>query len=276
MRARRNREGRRSALCSFVAVSLMSFALPAMAQRIVTNEVKPTKYVAVTDEKSKLQLFQGFTLSADVLGPAMYALGDYGSVEAALRLNLRNTYFPIAELGYGKCDTRDGNTDITYKASAPYMRFGVDLNLLKDKYQDNRLFVGARYGISKFSYDMSVPEMTDPVWGGVSSMDYKGLDATVQWLELVFGVQVKIWRNFHMGWSVRMKKKLSTDADERANPYYVPGYGTTVSGTSWGGTYSLIFDLNWGKKKKGGKRIEIKDLPTLEEKADTVSVSQAE
>lgn len=210
---------------------------------------KPTKYVAVEIEKPELLFFQGFTLSADMFGPLMYAFSDYGNIEAALRLNLKNTYFPIVEAGYGVCDKTDMNTYIMYKTSAPYLRIGCDVNFLKDKFQDNRLFVGLRYGISNFSYDISGPDMTDPIHGGAEPFSFKGINTTSQWIEIAVGVQVKIWRSFHMGWSVRFKSEMSTKKSLYAKPYYIPGYGTTTGGTVWGGTYNLIFDLNWGKKK---------------------------
>lgn len=242
------------------------------AQNYTGEPIKPTKYIEVTDEKPRMDFFQGFTLSGDLFGPIQYLLSDYGSVEGALRLNLKNTYFPIAELGYGACDKTDGNTNIRYKTNAPFLRVGFDINFLKDKYQDNRLYAGLRYGLSTFNYDISGPELTDPIWGGSETFNYSGLNATCQWIEFVVGVQVKIWKNFHMGWSLRMKRQLSTSRSDYAEPYYIPGYGAAVSTTTWGGTYNLIFDLNWGKKKKGVKIVDI-NLPALrEDVGDTIKI----
>ncbi len=138
------------------------------------DTIKPTKYVAPVIAQRKQEFFQGFTLSADIFGPILYTMSDYGSVEAGLLLNLKNTYFPTVEIGYGKCNTTDGNTNIHYVASSPFVRIGLDFNILKDKFQDNRFYVGARYGFSTFTYDISGPDMTDPVWGGIKPFDYKG------------------------------------------------------------------------------------------------------
>ena len=116
---------------------------------------KPTKYVALEAEKQHLVFFQGFTLSIDAYGPISYMVSDYGTAEGALRLNLKNTFFPIIEAGYGRCTKDDFNTKVKYKVKAPYGRVGLDVNLLKDKFQSNRLYVGARYGLSSFKYEMS-------------------------------------------------------------------------------------------------------------------------
>lgn len=231
---------------------LLTTAVSVQAQDTAGEEEspKPTKYIPEEDEKVEPVFFQGFTLSADIFGIGQYLLSDYGSIEAALRLNLKNTYFPIAELGYGICDVTNYNTNISYKTNAPYLRIGCDINFLKNKMQDNRLYVGVRYGISPFKYDMAGPDMTDPVWGGNRPFNYSGISSTAHWGELVFAFQVKIWSNFHMGWSIRMKKYFSISYSKNSQPYYIPGYGTTTNSTAWGGTYNLIFDLNWGKKKK--------------------------
>ena len=223
---------------------------------------KPTKYIAVEQEDEHLVFFQGFTLSADLFGLLQYALSDYGSVEAALRLNLKNTYFPIAEVGYGRCRKDDFNTTVKYSVNAPYLRMGFDLNLLKDKFQDNRLYLGLRYGISMFNYDISGPAMTDPIWGGSAAFDIGGIDCTSHWAEVVFGAEVKIYRNFHMSWAVRYKRELSSTKSDYSKPSCIPGYGYTTQSSCWGGTYSLIFDLNWGKKKshKRGVKVEIRDV----------------
>ena len=67
---------------------------------VAEGEGKPTKWVPSWEEEDPpLMFFQGFTLSFDILGAGMRAMSSNGSLEAALRLNLKNTYFPIAELG---------------------------------------------------------------------------------------------------------------------------------------------------------------------------------
>ena len=65
-----------------------------------------------------------------------------------------------------------------------------------------------------------------------------------------------------MGWAVRYKKEISSTKSDYAKPNCIPGYGYTTDDTNWGGTYSLIFDLNWGMKKshKRGVKIEIRDI----------------
>lgn len=247
---------------------ILSAVLPIQAQEqqeplMPGEKPKPTKYVAVDEEKQHLVFFQGFTLSVDGYGPASMMLSDYGTIEGALRLNLKNTFFPIFEAGVGRCSKEDFNTKVSYETSAPFGRIGIDINMLKDKFQSNRLYLGARYGISKFKYDIAGPEQTDPIWGGSKPFSMKNIDCTSHWAELVFGVEVTIFKNFHMGWAVRYKREIASTKNDLAKPNCIPGYGYTTNATCWGGTYSLIFDLNWGMKKshKRGVNIEIRDIP---------------
>ena len=231
---------------------------------------KPTKYVAVEEQKEHLVFFQGFTLSVDGYGPVAMMVSDYGTLEGALRLNLKNTFFPIVEAGVGKCSKDDFNTKVTYKVNAPFLRAGIYFNMLRDKFQRNRLYLGARYGISKFKYDIAGPAQTDPIWGGSQPFSMKDIDCTSHWAELVFGVEVRIFRNFHMGWAVRYKREIASTKSDYAKPNCIPGYGYTTNTTCWGGTYSLIFDLNWGLKKshKRSVNVEIRDIPQTIEKKD--------
>lgn len=273
---------KRCILHIIVFVILCSLCLPAFAQEqngdapLMPGETpKPTKYIAVEQEDEYLVFFQGFTLSADVFGLLQYAMSDYGALEAALRLNLKNTYFPIAELGYGRCRIDDFNTKVKYKVNAPYLRVGADYNVLKDKFQDNRLYLGLRYGISTFNYDISGPTMTDPIWGGSEAFDIDGINCTSHWLEIVFGAEVKIYRNFHMSWAVRYKRELASTKSDFSKPSCIPGYGYTTKSNCWGGTYSLVFDLNWGKKKshKKGVKVEIIDIQNEETELSEESVT---
>ena len=118
------------------------------------------------------------------------------------------------------------------------------------------MYVGLRYALTSFKYDVSSmpvhdpiwgenlnnPGLVDGVWGGSFPFNRTGMKGSMQWLEFVLGVKVRIYRNFNMGWAIRMKYKLSGSSDEYANAWYVPGFGKNKSNTM-GITYSLIYKL---------------------------------
>ena len=86
------------------------------------------------------------------------------------------------------------------------------------------------------------PSLEDGYWGGSVPFSHLGMKGSVQWLEIVLGVKVRIYKNFNMGWSVRMKYKTKASTGEYGDPWYVPGYGKFKS-NNMGITYSLIYKL---------------------------------
>lgn len=189
-----------------------------------------------------VRFFRGVAVSVDLVGPAQMVIGDYGQYEAAVRINLRDKYFPIVEVGLGKADAEEATTNVSYKTSAPYLRLGCDFNLMKNKHDVYRVYGGFRYGLTSFKYDLFSPGTTDPVWLDHADYGVEGASCSYHWLEGVVGIDAKLWRNLRLGWSVRYKRRLLHDDGPLDNSWYVPGYGKQ-GGTRLGGTFNIIFEL---------------------------------
>jgi hypothetical protein len=225
------------------ATSLLLFVLPAVSQ---TNDMP--QHIRETVEAHSLQhhdtLFRGVAVSGDLVGLAQKPFGSkFGYFEGAARINLCNRYFPIFEMGYAFCDNTGDETSIRFKTNAPYFRIGADYNFLKNKNSGNRVFGGVRYGFSSFKYDVSDPSFSDPVWNVKQPYDFKGIQGTAHWAELVFGIEAKIWSIVHLGWSARYKVRLQQKESIHGTPWYIPGFGKNTGTTCWGGTFSVIFDV---------------------------------
>ena len=219
---------------SFLAISiLLLIAQGANAQRKISLE---------TSKTDSVPFFNGVAISVDLVGPIQKSLGDYGQYEAALRLNLKDKYFPIIEIGYGMADADDPTTKLVYKTEAPYGKIGVDFNLLKNKHDIYRLFGGFRYAFTSYKFDVTSPLITDPTWGTQSPWEVKDIKASYHWAEAVFGVDVKIWKAFHLGWSLRYKLRITSNEGNYGKSWYVPGYGIS-DGSNLGGTFNVIFDI---------------------------------
>lgn len=197
-------------------------------------------------------------IGADLYAPGAHLLGsDYLGSEVSLSVSLKNRFIPIVECGMGRFDAWS-DTGIRYKSKlSPYIRLGVDYNTMaKKKNKDSFLYAGLRYGMSRFHYEVASLPLTDPVWGdklaspGLEDAVWKGnavytpqpMKGSLQWLELVLGVNVKLYKHLHMGWSFRMKYKLSDAIHQQGLPEYIPGYGKYQSNTM-GLTYSLIYKI---------------------------------
>lgn len=223
--------------CISRRISLVFFLTTILLPSMANAQSKMFKI-----EKDSVALFQGFSVSVDIVGPAMLALSDYGEYEGALKLNLHDQYFPTFELGYGKADHNDEVTSLNYKTSAPYFRIGCDINLLKKKHQPNRLYGGLRFGMTSYKVDLSRPEMIDPVWTGDASFQVEGMKCNMAWLEVVFGLDAKVFGPLHLGWNVRYKRRISHDDGTVGSTWYVPGYGKNGD-TRIGANFLVIIDI---------------------------------
>lgn len=206
------------------------------------GQVRGIQYVTDTTIVKPLPLLAGVSVSSDVAGAVMAIVSPYGQYEAACRLNLRGCFFPVAEVGWGMSNHTDAGTDLHYRTFAPYFRLGCDYNFARNKRSGNRIYGGLRFAFTAFNYDVDGPAITDPVWGGQTPFAFHGLHGAVQWGEVVFGLEAKVWSIFHLGWSVRYRVRFHNVISAVGSPWYVPGFGRNAGGTL-GGTFNVIFDI---------------------------------
>lgn len=237
---------------TIVSLLCFLFSLPLQAQQQRSNARPAFKQKAKKEIKADtIPFYNGTFIGVDLYGLGSKVFGgDYLSSEINVRVNLKKKYAPTAEIGFGQTDTWS-DTGIHYKSAAPYFRIGADYNVVKDY-----MYVGLRYGFSSFKYDIistplvdpiyggSVPnpELVDNIWGESVPYHYDKLKSNMQWLELVAGVNVQIYKRLYMGWTLRFKFKTAASISEYGNPWYVPGFGEYDS-SNIGITYTLVYKL---------------------------------
>ncbi|WP_291529530.1 DUF6048 family protein [Bacteroides sp. UBA939] len=240
------------ALCLLIICPIQAQNEPA-PPRTASNSSQTEK--EKTDEET-FPLYNGVTVSVDLWGIGSKVLGgDFLSSEVAVDVNLKNRFFPIVEIGYGGTDTwNDKGTH--YKSNAPYFRIGMNYNALFKKKFKNYLFVGVRYAMSSFKYDITTLSVDDPayggsignpnqidnIWEGSVPFDHKGMKGSMQWFEFCAGIRAHIWKDLYMGWALRMKYRMKSSGDTYGEPWYVPGYGRNSSNTM-GVTYTITYKL---------------------------------
>ena len=226
----------RSRKCGIALLTLIVTMLAPLG--IAAQEQNAT----IVIQKDTIPLFRGFSVQFNIAGVATKMLSDRGEIEGALRLNLRDKYFPIVELGYGMADHDDEVMSWQYKTKAPFMRVGMDWNLLRNKHTGNRLYGGLRYGFTSYKVDIMHPGLIDPVWGDIMPVERLGEKCNQHWAELVFGVDAQIAGPLHLGWNVRYKRRISHKDPSIGNAWYVPGYGK-AGGVCWGADFNVIIDI---------------------------------
>lgn len=223
-----------------IVFSLSLLVLPhAFAQSSRKAEQERLRLKQIDDS---IPLYRGIQIKADMVGLAQKMVSDYGQYEAGVRVNLKDKYFPTLEVGLGEADHHDIVTLTSYKTSAPYGKIGADFNIMKNKHDIYRLYLGVRYAYTSFKFDVDHPDIVDPVWGGKTPFHGHDIKANYHWMELLLGIDAKIWGPLHLGWSARYKRRLHYDNGELGNVWYVPGYGNQGS-TRLGGTFDIIIEL---------------------------------
>ena len=236
------------------------FYAPTYAQKVYKKV--PTKRDNPKKEKKEvvpdtIPFYNGTYIGVDLYGLGCKLFGDCISSEVNLSVNLKNKFIPAIEFGMGAADSWS-ETGIHYKSKAsPFIRIGMDYNTMaKKKNKNSYLYVGFRYGYSKFKYSVSSlpngdglwkeqlenPAFQDEIWHTDIPFNHSDFSGSMQWLEFLVGVKIQVIKNLNMGWAVRMKYKTSVSNSEFANPWYVPGYGKFKS-SNMGITYSIIYKL---------------------------------
>ena len=247
-----------------LAISLLllfCMVMPAVAQQqqgyLPHVPKREQKKKEKKEGEEEIPLYNGIYVGLDIYGLGARVLGsDFLSSEISVGVNLKNRFIPTIEAGLGTTDTWS-ETGTNYKSTSPFFKIGVDYNTMaKKKDKSSFLYVGVRYAFSPITYDIyslalkdpiyggeiSNPSFEDYIWGGTVPYNHPGQKATVQWFEFLVGVNVKIYRNFHMGWAVRMKYRIAESISEYGNPWMVPGFGKYNKNTL-GVTYSLIYKI---------------------------------
>ena len=210
-----------SSFISRLAVSLlllMTVAQPADGQKTPKQE------------KDSIPFFRGFAVSFDLVGPAQLMLSDHGEYEGALRINLHDQWFPVFELGLGHANhENDEVTGLTYKTTAPYFRLGMDWNIKKQKHDPYRIYAGFRYAFTNYKCDILRKGLEDNVWHTKADFGMEDISCYQHWLEGVFGIDASIIGPFHLGWTVRYKRRLFHQEGDIGNSWYVPGFGINGS-----------------------------------------------
>ena len=228
------------------SISTYIIALLVLSNLLIPTSAHAQEIKILSEDKEEeLPFYQGLMVGVDVSGLASKAFGsDAFSSEISIHANLKNRFFPVVEIGYGKTDTTGEETNIHYQTSAPFFRVGMDYNVFyKKPHLPGYFTVGLRYGFSSFTYDMQSPDLVDPNWGHTSiPVTYNDVKSNAGWLELVLGMKTQVYKDFYMGFTVRYRARQSMKKHENTEPYYIPGYGRGKT-SNFGITYSLSYRL---------------------------------
>ena len=194
-------------------------------------------------------LFHSASVSVDIWDPVMRAFGQhYGLVEFSAELNLHNRYIPVVEIGLGQTDYTPEENNYTYRVPVtPYFRIGCNYNFLYNSNPDYLVMAGVRFGFTHFSYDVNDVTINSDYWGESAVIDFPRQNCSFIYIQLVFGLRVKVFGPVSMGWYFRYKAKLHESKDNYGKPWYIPGFGSRKGAIT--GSFYVAYTIPLHKKE---------------------------
>jgi hypothetical protein len=183
----------------------------------------------------------------DVAGPGIY-LSDKNNLnlEGYISYDRNEKMSYVLEAGSLKYKYSQYNYD--YMSKGVFTRLGVDFNLLKPEVSKGKYWagIGFRYGLSVFSSETPLFQHEN-YWGTVTS-SVPSKTSLGHFLEIAPGVKTELFKNFSMGWTIRLKLLISGGGGKDLRPIYFPGYGNGGNRTTAGISYYFTWNIPYKTK----------------------------
>ena len=90
-------------------------------------------------------------------------------------------------------------------------------------------YAGLRFGFSSFNYSLTGVTVDNGYWGETETMDFPRQHCSLVYMNLLFGIRVKIAGPVSLGWQFRFKTRLHESENPMGKPWYIPGYGPQLA-----------------------------------------------
>lgn len=183
----------------------------------------------------------------DLAGPAINLYNnDNLTLEGYISFDNSEKLSFVLEGGY--VDYKYSQYNYDYLSKGVFTRAGVDFNFLKPEISKGKYWtgIGLRYGLSVFNSETPMFQHEN-YWGSVTSSipsdKYKG-----HFIEVVSGVRTELFRNFSLGWTIRMKLLISGGGGKDLKPVFIPGYGNGGKKAGLGISYYISWNIPYRTK----------------------------
>lgn len=181
--------------------------------------------------------------------PLMRAFGQhYGLGDVWAEVSLHNRYFPFLAIGVDNCNDTPEGSNFTFRTPvSPYVKIGAAYNFLYNSNPDYKLMIGLHYGFTSFKWNVEDVSVNTGYWDEESSFSILNQKSNAGYLELTFGLKVKIVKNWSLGWNIIYHSMLHETKDPVGKPMFIPGYGKR--GSALTGSFSLMYTIPINKTK---------------------------
>lgn len=221
--------------------------IDAQGNTVTVDTVTGREYVDSTllkaPPKMEYPLIYEVTAGVNVWDPVMRILGQKNGLgDVWAELNMHNRYFPFVAVGMGMCDDTPDLQNFTFKTPpAPYFKLGLSYNFFYNSNPDYKLQMGLRYGLTRFKWRLENVTVDEGYWQDPTDYSIPDRDCTAGYLEVVFGLKVKIAGPVSLGWNIVYHSMLHISSSPNGEPMYVPGFGKRSSAVT--GNFSIMYTL---------------------------------
>lgn len=198
--------------------------------------------------KMEFPLLHALSVGVNIWDPMMRAFGqDYGIADAWVELSLHNRYKPIFEVGLGTAKHTPAGMDFTYRSPmSVFFKIGANYNFFYNSNPDYKLQMGLRYGFSPFRWRVENVTVDEGYWGDPTHYSIPDQKCTAGYLDVVFGLKVRIAGPVSLGWSIVYHSILHESASPHGKPMYIPGFGKRNSAIT--ANFSIMYTIPINKK----------------------------
>lgn len=226
--------------------------IDAHGNTVTVDTVTGLEYVDSTllkaPKKMEYPIIHEVIAGVNVWDPIMRALGQkYGLGDVWAELSMHNRYFPFFAIGVGAISDTPVDKNYTFKVPvAPYVKLGGSYNFFYNSNPDYRLQMGLRYGFSTYKWSALDVTVDEGYWNEPTGYSLNDISNTAGYLEVTFGIKVKIAGNFSAGWTLVYHTLLHESKSPYGKPMYIPGYGKRNG--AFTGNFSIMYTIPINKK----------------------------
>jgi len=178
----------------------------------------------------------------DLIGPAIYIYdNDNLNIEGFVSVDLNAKTGIFVGVGYSNFKYSQYNYE--YLSNGYFLKAGVDFNILKPETSLGKYWagIGLRYGLSL--YTSEIPSLEHESYWGTTITTIPAESYIGHYLEVSPGFRAEVFNNFSMGWSVNLRRIISSGTGKDIRPIYFPGFGTGDEKVSFGFNYFLTWNI---------------------------------
>ncbi len=202
-------------------------------------------------DSTKIKKIYGFRLGIDLSNPIRTTLNkDRKAFEITADFRVKPNLFIASEIGYLDQFVQEVKYD--YNTKGQYGKLGINYNVYKNWLKmDNEIFVGLRYGYSKFEQSVSNivinTENSLPPLSLPETQTFTNLNAG--WLEFILGIKAEVYKNIYLGFQLSGNKLLSQKEPETFKNLYIPGFNRVfLNNSGFGFNYTISYRIPILKK----------------------------